>query len=121
MIEDFSMNLDLNSVTWSYQNKTVMWDVTDLDQAIVYSEHQKVYVLSERNQLPGKLDVLDWEGKLVFSCSPPQKSDFYYLTKSSSNSVLIVCSFDEALDGWRDWHYFIDFEKKQLTRGAPAY
>lgn len=121
MIENFSKNEDLNSVTWSYQKKTVVWNVTGLDQAVIDYEYQKVYVLSEGEKLPGKLDVLDWEGKLVFSCSPPQKSDFYYLTKSSSNSVLIVCSFDEALDGWHDWHYFVDFEKMQLIRGAPAY
>lgn len=121
MIDDFAVEKDQLIVKWLCNNKQILLKVDNLDQSMVDESRQMIFVLSGPQQLPTKLTILDETGEEIFSCSPPVGADFYYLTKTPMLEVLIVCAFEEKLEGWHDWHYSFDPKNKILLRGAPSY
>ncbi|WP_139811052.1 hypothetical protein [Pantoea cypripedii] len=108
MIEKFEIEKDNDNLRWFCNKTAILRAVSNLDQAMVDESRQLVFVLSGPQELPTELKILDEAGMEVFSCSPPQGSDFYYLTKTPARNVLIICVFDEKPEGWHDWHYSFD-------------
>ncbi len=121
MIEKFEIEKDKGSLRWFCNKTEILRLVSNLDQSMVDETRQIIFILSGAQELPTELKILDEEGIEVFSCSAPQGSNFYYLTKTLERSVLIICVFDEKLEGWHDWHYSFDYKNMRLVREGPAY
>ena len=121
MIKNLFLKKEFNLIEWSNDNEKFEAQLDNIDQAMIDESRQLIFLLSGISKLPDKLDVLNEIGKRVFSCSPPVGAQFYYLTPTPAYEVLVVCTFEEKMDGWHDWHYSFDLEKCGLKRVSPVY
>lgn len=120
MIINLEIDKDKSSVKWVFDDKEYNYIIENIDQTLE-DECNKIIILSGPQAYPDRLTVIDGCGVKLFSCYPPDGTSFYYLTKDSSNNILIACTFEEKIEGWYDWHYSLDLTNKDLVRGAPVY
>lgn len=121
MIRNLEIDKDKGSVKWSFDEKEYGYIIENIDQTSEDECNKIIMILSGPQAYPDILTVINAYGVKLFSCSPPDGACFSYLTKDQSNNVLIICIFEEKLEGWYDLHYSLDLTKKDLVRGAPAY
>ena len=121
MINNFTCDKEKNELHWIYNTHQVAIVIDDLDLALVDEKRNVVFVLSKPLPLPVLLTVLNIDGTLLSTFAPPEGASFSYLTLNDKKEVLIVCSFSEKINGWYDWHYSLDLDKKVITRMAPSY
>jgi hypothetical protein len=113
MIDNIICDKEKSTLHWTCNTHQVTIFIDDLDLALVDEKRNVVFVLSKPSPLPMLLTVLNNEGVLVSTFPPPEGASFYYLTLNDAKEVLIVCSFSEKINGWYDWHYSLDLEKKR--------
>lgn len=121
MIKDVVIIKDDKSICWVNKGCSYAFYQNHIDQFMVDESRQLIFVLSGYSSPSNKLDILDDTGMIVFSSLPPPGSTYYYLTKTPSDEVLVVCSFERKNDNWYDWHYSFDLKKRELHYVAPAY
>ncbi|MGD8164539.1 hypothetical protein [Pantoea sp. FN0307] len=121
MIKDLNVIKDSGFIRWVNKGQSYNFDLSSIDQAMVDESRQLIFILSGCLSSPNEIHVLNGEGEVQFSSRSPAGSNFYYLTKTASNEVLVVCSFEEKYDNWYDWHYSFNVEGRELHRLAPSY
>ena len=121
MINNFTCDKEKNELHWIYNTHQVAIVIDDLDLAMIDEKRKLIFVLSKPLPLPVLLTVLNIDGTLLSTFAPPEGASFSYLTLNDKKEVLIVCSFSEKINGWYDWHYSLDLDKKVITRMAPSY
>ncbi|WP_336222848.1 hypothetical protein [Enterobacter bugandensis] len=121
MINNFICNKEKNELHWIYNTHKVTIGIDDLDLAMIDEKRKIIFVLSKPLPLPMLLTVLNIDGTLLSTFTPPEGASFSYLTLNDKKEVLIVCSFSAKINGWYDWHYSLDLNKKVITRMAPSY
>lgn len=121
MIKDLDVIKDSNLVRWTNEGQDYQFHLNCLDASMVDESRQLIFILSDCVSFPRKLDILNDVGKVIYSSLPPTGSTFYYLKKTESHEVVVVCSFEEKVDNWYDWHCSFDVECRELHRIAPAY
>ncbi|MGN5526132.1 hypothetical protein RBJ15_07505 [Pantoea sp. BS_4] len=119
-IESLKVKSDESIVEWKYNNKTLSMVFSNIDQALIDSSRNLLFVLDEKEGLPKRLSVINGAGEVLSTFSPPVNGDFYYLTITPEKEVLVVCVFSEKLDGWNDWHFSFNQDSGKLERIAPA-
>ncbi|MGQ7273726.1 hypothetical protein [Marinobacter sp. V034] len=108
-------------VSWRFKGELFSMEVEEIDQAIVDNKHNGIVILSgKNNNLPTRLTAVLSDGS-SFDLSCPKKFSFYYLSEHAEIGISVVCVSPDPVNGWRDWHFGIDYEKKELFRHCPAY
>lgn len=121
MINKIICDKEKNTLHWIYNAHQVTVTIDDLDLAMIDERRKLIFVLSKPSPLPVLLTILNNDGVLLSTFTPPECASFSYLTLNHQKEVLIVCSFSEKMNGWYDWHYSLDLERKELIRIAPSY
>lgn len=121
MIAVLEMIKNNDIIRWVNKGRTYQFNLNHIDQCMVDEKRQLIFILSGGLSLPNNLDILDNVGRVVFSSLPPEGSTFYYLTKSISHEVVVVCSFEKKVDNWYDWYHLFDTKSCGLHRCTPAY
>lgn len=119
-IESLKVNVNESIVEWKYNNETLSMVFSNIDQALIDSSRNLLFVLDEKEGLPKRLSVISGSGEVLSTFSSPVNGDFYYLTITPEKEVLVVCVFSEKLDGWSDWHFSFNQNSRELERIAPA-
>lgn len=121
MINSFVCDKEKNALHWVYNAHKVTIVIDDLDLAMIDERRKLIFVLSKPSPLPVLLTVFNNDGTLLSTFTPPEGASFSYLTLNDEKEVLIVCSFSEKINGWYDWYYYLDLEKKDIIRAEPSY
>jgi hypothetical protein len=120
-IENFDVNKTEGILHWNFLSQQVSVAVKNIDQALADDVHKVIIVLSDADKLPKSLSVFSGDGEELFRITSSSELQFYYLSEHPELGVSVVCVFPDPVDGWRDWHFGIDFQKKELFRHCPAY
>jgi hypothetical protein len=120
-IENFDVNKTEGMLHWIFLNRQVSVAIKNIDQALVDDVHKVIVVLSDADKLPKSLLVFSGDGEKLFKITSSSELQFYYLSEHPELGVSVVCVFPDPVDGWRDWHFGIDFQKKELFRHCPSY
>jgi len=110
-----------DSAEWNYNNKKVVVPLEKIEQAEISDLTNSVYVLLKGDRLPSILKIFSETGHEIETTSAPEGFQFYYLTQHPDLGVSIVCVTSNPIEGWRDWHFGYDFNKRSLFRHCPAY
>lgn len=108
-------------VSWISAGQSVRVHVPDVDSARIDPASDRVFVLSARTRFPDRLFGFDASGRQLFCVTPPDGTQFSYLTSHPQSPMAVVCTARHQIDGWNDWHYAVDPDTGQLTRLSPAY
>lgn len=85
----------------------------------VFSDENRVLILTRDPQTTDYLYGFNFEGQLLFKVEPPKHYHFWYL---SGKQIACIEADDQAkkspLSGW--W-FSIDLENGNMTIGSPAY
>ncbi|MGY3310597.1 streptogramin lyase [Pantoea ananatis] len=119
-IESLKVNVNESIIEWKYNNETLSMVFSNIDQALIDSSRNLLFVLDEKEGLPKRLSVINESGEVLSTFSSPVNGDFYYLTITPEKEVLVVCVFSEKLDRWSDWHFSFNQNSRGLERIAPA-
>ncbi|MEB6533654.1 hypothetical protein RAC65_03990 [Pantoea sp. BS_8] len=119
-IENLKVNAGESTVEWRYNGETITMFFTNIDQSLIDSSRNLLFVLDKKERLPKRLSVINGSGKVLSTFFSPVNGDFYYLTITPEKEVLVVCVFSEKLDGWNDWHFSFNQDSGKLERIAPA-
>lgn len=68
-----------------------------------------------------RLEIVDSEGTVLFTLSAPAHAVFYLFAVHATHGACPVVSFEpnHAIDGWMDWYYRVDIERRSLERLNP--
>lgn len=119
-MKNLKVNAEKSIVEWSYEGKAYSMVFSNIDQALIDSGRDLLFLLDKKEKLPKRLSVINGLGVVLSTFPSPDKGDFYYLTVTPEKEVLVVCVFSEKLDGWNDWYFSFNKNEGELERIAPA-
>ncbi|WEF26428.1 hypothetical protein PYR66_13900 [Klebsiella aerogenes] len=121
MVKNLILDKEENTLKWTSDENQISFFVEDLDSAMLDEKRGMIFALSRTAPLPTLLTILNDDGALLATLSPPDGAYFYYLTRDDTKEVLVICSFSEKKSGWYDWHYSFEQSDGSLVRKAPSY
>jgi hypothetical protein len=114
----FHFSTDSNGVT-VVKSSTGEIALGKVETVHVFSDKNRVLILTRDPQTTDYLYGFDLEGQLIFKVEAPEHYHFWYL---SGKQVACTEADDQAkkspLSGW--W-FSIDLENGNMTMGSPAY
>lgn len=120
-INDLILLADQATLKWKFKGEALSLALSEVDQVLVDESRDLIFVLDQKESLPERLTIINAQGKILSSFSPPDGGAFYYMTVDSKKEVLIVCVFTGKIDGWSDWHFSFHQQTNQLVRLSRAY
>lgn len=120
-ISELTLLTDQSTIKWRYMGEAFLFSCSEVDQVLANESRDLIFVLDQKKNLPERLTIINAQGKILSSFSPPDGGAFYYITVGSKQEVLIVCVFAEKFDGWSDWYFSFYPETNQLVRSSRAY
>jgi hypothetical protein len=121
MVKNLIFDKESNTLKWIFNEMQISYFVEGVDSAMLDEKRGMVFVLSRTTPLLALLTILNGDGILLATLSPPDGAYFSYLTRDDMKEVLVVCSFSEKKSGWYDWHYAFEQSDGSLVRKAPSY
>lgn len=115
---DISKNKD--GLSWNYNGNVITLKIENIDNFLQVGDKKILLILQISKDNLLKLLIYNFKGELLFDLSPPKGFLFSYLTKHPEVEVAVVCSSDDRIEGWYDWHFKIDPETGCLQRWCPA-
>jgi len=120
-ISGLTLLADQSTIQWGFMDEEFTLTLSGIDQVLVDESIDLIFVLDQKESLPERLTIINAQGKILSSFSPPDGGAFYYMTVDSKKEVLIVCVFTGKIDGWSDWHFSFHQQTNQLVRLSRAY
>jgi len=120
-VSEFLVEKNEGLIRWNLRKTPISIALRNIDQAMLDKINNTVFVLTGVNELPTYLHIYSSDGVEIMRTMAPVGFQFYYLSEYPKQGVSIVCVADNPVDGWRDWHFGFDFQKKELFRINPAY
>lgn len=109
-------------IGWDYKNNKIILNVKNIQQIKLYEKKEIALLLvGEKINIAEKLYVYSFSGEERFNLFPPQGFSFSYLTNHPEVEIAIVCSSENSIEGWYDWHFSLDIKTGNLKRYCPAY
>lgn len=112
---------DGDRLQWKDDSCTVDFSVSDLDSALDYPSDGVVLALVGPGSPPPELVAFDAVGRTLFRVGAPPGWKFYYLTRHSQVSPVVVCISTSNSGAFTDWHFAVDAETGELSKHCPAY
>lgn len=120
-ISEFLIEKNEGLIRWNFRKSPISIPLKNIDQAIVDKINNTVFVLTGVNELPTDLYIYSDDGMEIMRKKAPIGFQFYYLSEYPKHGVSIVCVAEKPIEGWQDWHYGVDYQKKELFKIGPAY
>ncbi|GJM68443.1 hypothetical protein HMSSN036_06590 [Paenibacillus macerans] len=119
----FAMDKSNGKISWQLKDQHVELNCKVILHAQIYFEQNLVIILSSEKQNEKVLKGFSLDGTPLFVNQPPQGFDFNYLS-IFNNQPSVVCDGDKAhTDAYNRnrWHFIINNQTGEMTRGNLAY
>jgi len=93
------INQDKNSISWSFQNKDIVTEIENLDQAIYDCINKNILGLIKNSDGLEILKVISMDGTEISEFKAPLDFRFYYLATHPELGGAIVCVTEIPIDG----------------------
>lgn len=113
----------ISTLGWIFDRNPINISLDGVNFIQADQERCLIFVLKNKDNenIPCKLNIFNEEGDIVAELNPPEGFKFYYLIPYPKLGVSVVCSTDNPINGWPDWHFGYDDQKRELYRHAPSY
>ena len=120
-INDLLVDKERKTVSWDFKGHFVEITCPSVDQAIASVKQKAIVALIAKNNIPILLKAFTLDGIEIFQAAAPSPFNFYYLSNHPEVDISVVCITENPIEGWSDWHFGINIQKKKSFRHSPAY
>lgn len=118
---ELEINQSQNTLSWVNDGDIITAQFNKLDNYLFFEKKKLIAVLHDvKNNYPSCLSGYSLDGSRKFSVEPPREFIFSYLALHPEAGITVVCSSNQKIEGWYDWHYAINPETGNLQKWCPA-
>lgn len=86
-ISGLTLLADQSTIQWGFMGEAFTLTLSGIDQVLVDESRDLIFVLDQKESLSERLTIINAQGKILSSFSPPDGGAFYYMTVDSKRSL----------------------------------